>query len=506
MSDGAVAPAGKASRTRSRSLPVTLTGLMLVLGISALDANIVGPAFPHILEEFGQVQHLAWVLIAFLLTATASTPLYGRLSDLYGRRPLFVTAIGLFLLGSVVSGFAGDMDGLIIGRAIQGLGAGGLTTLVQITMSDLVSPDRRASYQGLFGAVFVTASLLGPPAGGFLTQALSWRWIFYVNIPFGIAALILVLVSLVDLPRSEKVKLDILGAAVVILGAGAAMLALSWGGTLFPWRSPVILLLALAGALLLASIVPIERRSPAPIIPVPLFANRVFSIATILGALISTAVTCALTFVPLFLQLAAGLTPTQSGLMMTPTVAGLMVGLLGGGRAITRAGRYHGFVLAGAIGTTVALSALATAVWMGLGTWVLAILLGVLGLTLGAVMPGVTVALQNAIDPALIGAATACAAFFRGLGNAFAVAVAGAIVVGSSHVSPAMRAGAASALAAAPHSLHDGLSWTLTLAAILAATTIGLAWRLPNIPLRKPPPQPAASAKAESASPAPQTS
>ncbi len=504
MSDAA--PARKVQRTRSRSLPVTLTGLMLVLGVSALDANIVGPAFPHILEEFGQVQHLAWVLIAFLLTATASTPLYGRLSDLYGRRPLFVTAIGLFLLGSVVSGFAGDMRGLVIGRAIQGLGAGGLTTLIQITMSDLVSPDRRAGYQGMFGAVFVGASLLGPPAGGFLTQALSWRWIFYVNLPFGAAALVLVLASLIDLPRSEKVRLDLAGAAVVTLGAGAAMLALSWGGTLFPWNSPVILLLALVAALLLASVIPIERRSPAPIIPITLFANRIFSVASILGALISTAVTCALTFVPLFLQLAAGLTPTQSGLMMTPTVAGLMVGLLGGGRAITRIGRYHGCVLAGAIGTTVALSALAIAVWLGLGNWVLGILLTVLGLALGLVMPGVTVALQNAIDPALIGAATACAAFFRGMGNAFAVAVAGAIVVGTSHINPALQAGAASALANAPHGLHDGLSLTITLAAILAAMTIGLAWRLPNIPLRKPPPDHAAPASADPASPAHQTS
>ncbi|UOM34319.1 MFS transporter [Acuticoccus sp. I52.16.1] len=407
---------------------IALTGLMMVLAMSTLDGNIVGPALPRIVSDLGGVSHLSWVMTAFLLTATITTPLYGKLSDMFGRRPLFTVAIALFLAGSILSALATNMAMLIIGRAIQGLGGGGLMTLTQITMSDLVPPSRRASYQGLFGAVFTGCSMIGPPLGGLITQWLSWRWIFYVNVPVGLMGITLLWIGLSRGTASRRQRIDYGGIIVVAVATAAALFALSLGGDVYGWTSPVILGLFIGSGLLFMALVNVERRADNPIIEMSLFRNDIFTVATAVAALVSTAVAGAMAFVPLFLQLVLGMTPTASGLMVTPMVAALLVGMLLGGRLVTRRGRYRIFAV---IGTSIAMASmtmLAVLAFLGVGAVPLIGALTGLGLGLGLTMPGITVALQNAVDPGQIGVATSTANFIRTLGSAFGVGLAGAII------------------------------------------------------------------------------
>ncbi|MEO1103989.1 MAG: MFS transporter, partial [Pseudomonadota bacterium] len=415
---------------------LALTALMLVLAMSTLDANIVGPALPRIVADLGGISHLSWVMTAFLLTATITTPLYGKLSDMYGRKPLFAVSVGLFLLGSVLSGLAQSMHWLIAGRAVQGLGAGGLMTLTQITMSDLVPPSRRAKYQGLFGAVFTGCSMIGPPLGGFITEALSWRWIFFVNIPVGVIGLALIFLTIHEPPRSPRKPIDYRGVLVVAVATSAALLALSLGGGVIAWLSPISVGLFFGSGLLFMVLIAVEKRSDNPIIEIGLFSNPIFTVATFVSALVSTAVAGAMAFVPLFLQLVVGMAPAASGLMMTPMVAGLMIGLTVGGRFVTKLGRYRVFAVTGTAIATIALTALTAFAFAQTGPSPIATSLTLLGLGLGMVMPGLTVALQNAVSPRDMGVATATSTFIRSLGTAFGVGIAGAIITAFALAAP----------------------------------------------------------------------
>ncbi|MDI4664958.1 MFS transporter [Xanthobacter autotrophicus] len=432
MSAPASTPAPAEGDDASIALPPgkfrrVLAGLLLVLALSSLDANIVGPALPLIASDFGALENLAWVLTIFLLTSTAATPLYGKLSDMYGRRPLLSVAVLLFLAGSAFCGVAQSMNQLILGRAIQGLGAGGLMTLTQITMSDLVSPRRRGSYQGLFGAVFTIASLAGPPLGGVIAEFWSWRWIFYVNLPLGAAALTLLWMGLPPGARTTSHRIDTAGFVIIMAATGCALMALNQGAHQ-GWTTPAVLALAGAAVVLALLLGPVETRVEEPLIPLGMVRNRVWLVATCVATLVTIAVFGALAFMPLYLQLVGGLSPTASGIAMVPSAAGLMLSLLYGGRAITRTGRYKAFAVTGVGIATLALFALAAAAYALPSPYLMGALLFPLGAGLGLLMPGLTVAYQNAVPPEDIGTATATAGFFRSLGGAFGIAGAGAIL------------------------------------------------------------------------------
>jgi EmrB/QacA subfamily drug resistance transporter len=412
----------------SREFRMVLAGLMLALTLAALDQNIVSTALPRIVSELGGLAHLSWVVTAFMLTSTTTTLLYGKLSDLYGRKPLFVIAIVLFLIGSGLCGMAGSMTGLILSRGLQGLGAGGLITLAQTTIGDLVPPRERGRYQGLFTGVFALCSVAGPLIGGVITDALSWRWIFYVNLPVGVAALALLLAGFRQSSPTIHRKVDYLGAILLTAATATLLLFLSWGGVFAAWTSPLIVGLGLAtGAswlLLLAQ----ERSAIEPILPLRLFRNRVFVIGVTVVGLNSLAMFSAVVFMPLYFQLVMGATPTAAGLMIAPLMAGVIVASVLGGNLVSRTGRYKIYPVFG-LGTSV-LSFLGMAALATLGGHLALIeaCLVMLGFGLGLVMPNLTVAIQNAVERSNLGIATSTSSFFRSLGGAVGVALSGEIM------------------------------------------------------------------------------
>ncbi|HEY2464570.1 MAG TPA: MFS transporter, partial [Steroidobacteraceae bacterium] len=303
------------TRSPSGNFRTILVGLIVTLTLSALDQTIVGPALPQIASEFGGLGHLAWIVMAFMLASTVTMPLYGKASDLYGRRPLFVVSIVVFLIGSALCGLAHSMIQLILFRGLQGLGAGGLMTLAQITIADIMPPRERGRYQGLFAAVFAVCSIAGPLLGGVITDVLSWRWLFYVNLPIGGAALALILLAL---PRSGKRvahHLDYVGALLLAAGTVCLLVLMTWGGTVYPWRSAVIAGLGGSAAVLLLLFVQCERVASEPLLPMPLFRNRVFVIAVLVTALTAMALFGAFVFLPTYFQLVLGLSPSTAGLL-----------------------------------------------------------------------------------------------------------------------------------------------------------------------------------------------
>lgn len=411
-----------------RELYTVFAGLMLALTLASLDQNIVSTALPRIVSDLGGLAHLSWVVTAFMVTSTISTPLYGKLSDMYGRKPLFFTAIIIFLIGSVVCGLAQTMFQLILFRAIQGLGAGGLITLAQTTVGDLIVPRERGKYQGLFGAVFATCSVAGPILGGFITDALSWRWIFYVNLPVGAAALFLIAIGLRTHCNVVKHRIDYAGAAFLTCGTVCLLLFLSWGGSVYPWASPVILALAAVASLFCGLLIRQERRAQEPILPPHLFTNRVFVIGVSVIGLNAMALFGSLVFLPLFFQVVLGASPSRAGLMMAPMMGGVIVASVTGGRLVSRFGRYKIFPVIGLIVGTCSFLTLAVSAFRGWPISVIETALVTLGCGLGLVMPNLTVAIQNSVERGDLGAATSVSAFVRSLGGALGVAVAGAVV------------------------------------------------------------------------------
>jgi EmrB/QacA subfamily drug resistance transporter len=411
-----------------RELYTVFAGLMLALTLASLDQNIVATALPRIVSDLGGLAHLSWVVTAFMVTSTISTPLYGKLSDMYGRKPLFFTAITIFLIGSIVCGLAQTMFQLILFRAIQGLGAGGLITLAQTTVGDLIVPRERGKYQGLFGAVFATCSVAGPILGGFITDALSWRWIFYVNLPVGAAALVLIAIGLRTPCNKVRHRIDYTGAAFLTSGTISLLLFLSWGGSVYPWASPVILVLAAVASLFYGLLIRQERRAREPILPPQLFTNPVFLVGVSVIGLNAMALFGSLVFLPLFFQVVLGASPSKAGLMMAPMMGGVIVASVTGGRLVSRFGRYKIFPVIGLIVGTCSFLTLAYSAFTGAHTWLVETALVGLGCGLGLVMPNLTVAIQNSVERADLGAATSVSAFIRSLGGAIGVAAAGAVV------------------------------------------------------------------------------
>jgi EmrB/QacA subfamily drug resistance transporter len=418
-------------RLSHRQILLLMSGLMAGMLLAALDQTIVGTALPTIIGKLGGIEHYSWVVTAYLLASTASTPLYGKVSDLYGRRPVFLFAIVTFLVGSLLAGLSQNMVSLIAFRGVQGLGAGGLMTLAFTIISDAVSPRERGRYQGLFGAVFGLSSVAGPLAGGYFAEH-NWRWIFYINLPIGIVALFLSNQVLRLLPHERRNhKIDWLGAVFLVTGVSAILLALSWGGQKgsngYPWSSPVIIGLLVAGTVLSAVFLYVEARASEPILPLRLFRRPTFSIANAAGFILGFGMFGSIIYVPLYLQIVKGATPTNSGLLMLPMMVGIIVTSIVSGQLISRRGRYKWYPV---VGTFV--MALGSVLFIRLNVdtalWETFIPMIVIGIGLGLAMQPLILAVQNALDLRDMGAGTSTATFFRSLGGSFGVAALGAVM------------------------------------------------------------------------------
>ena len=400
----------------------------LVLGmlLAALDQTVVSTALPTIVGDLHGAAHLSWVVTAYLLASTVSMPLWGKLGDLYGRKLFFQAAIIIFLVGSILSGLSQSILELILFRAVQGLGGGGLMIGAQSIIGDILSPRDRGRYMGIFGAMFGVVTVIGPLIGGLMVEYLSWRWIFYINVPIGAIALV---VTAAQLPgHGERVRrvIDYAGTILLTLGATALVLYTSLGGISYPWMSLPMYILLIAGVVLIIAFLAAERHAEEPVVPLRLFSNRVFSAASAIGFVIGFAMFGALTFLPLFLQLVKGVSPTDSGVRLFPLMGGLLLASVGAGQVVSRWGRYKVFPIVGTALMTVGLYLLSK-VGVTTGTWETSAYMFIFGAGLGLVMQILVVAVQNAVGYEDLGAATSGVNFFRQIGGSFGAAVFGAV-------------------------------------------------------------------------------
>jgi len=419
---GAAAPA----QITRQNVRVIFAGLMLALLLAALDQTIVATALPTIVSDLGGLTHLSWVTSAFLLAQTVVTPIYGKLGDLYGRKRVLQSAIVLFLIGSALCGQANSMDELIAFRALQGLGAGGLIVLVQATIGDVVPPRERGRYQGLFGAVFGVSSVAGPLLGGVIVENVSWRWIFYVNLPVGIVALAVLSVALPASTRVTRPAIDYVGAALLGAALSAIVLVTSLGGTSWAWKSGTVIAVGTLGVALLITFVFAERRATDPVVPPVLLRNAVFVMGGALSLIVGFALFGSVTFLPLYFQTVYAATPTGSGLRLLPMILGLLTTSIVSGQLITRTGRYKIFPIVGTALMTVGL-VLLSRLDVGTSTATASLFLLVLGLGLGSTMQVLVLAVQNAVDFSILGAATSGVTLARGIGGSLGTAIFGTI-------------------------------------------------------------------------------
>jgi EmrB/QacA subfamily drug resistance transporter len=410
-----------------RQIMVIVFGLMTGMLLAALDQSIVGTALPRIVSDLGGLNHLTWVVTAYLLTSTASTPLWGKISDLYGRRIIFQATIVIFLLGSVLCGVAQNMPQLIIFRAIQGIGGGGLMAIAFAIIGDVIPPRERGRYQGYFGAVFGVSSVAGPLLGGWLTDAINWRWVFYINIPFGIAALIVTSIALKMPVIKRNHKIDYLGAATIVAAVTSLLLYLNWAGEHYGWMEPKALWLVIVSIVLTVAFIFIEFRAEEPIIPMRLFRNPIFTVGNMFGFLIGFALFGGAIFLPLYFQTVQGMSATRSGLAMLPMVAGMFSMSITSGLLITKTGKYKIYPIIGAVILIAAFFMLAT-IQVDTPYWNIAIYAFFFGIGLGLAMMTIVTPIQNAVEMRDMGVATSVTTFGRSLGGAIGTALFGAVL------------------------------------------------------------------------------
>src|SRR4051794_36771152 len=387
-------PAATAQRPRVR---LVMAGLMLVMLLASLDQTIVSTALPTIVRDLGGLAHLSWGVTPYLLAVTGVTPLYGKLGDLFGSKVVLQGALVLFLIGSALCGLAQSMTELIAFRALQGLGGGGLMVSAQAAIGDVVPPSERGRYTGLFGAVFGVSSVAGPLIGGFLTTHISWRFIFYVNLPLRLLALAVLGVALPSVSERRSHAIDYLGTLLLAVGLSSLILLTTLGGTTYGWGSPEIVGLGVISLAAFVAFAFAEQRAAEPILPLSLFRNRVFVVCSAVGLIVGFALFGALTYLPLFQQTVRGLSPTASGLQLLPVMGGLLITSIASGQIITRTGRYKVFPIAGTAIASVGLWLLSS-LEETTGTGVAAFHMLVLGLGLGMVMQVLVLATQNAVS------------------------------------------------------------------------------------------------------------
>ncbi|MDH6710561.1 EmrB/QacA subfamily drug resistance transporter [Kitasatospora sp. MAA19] len=405
---------------------VPIGALLLAMLLAALDQTIVSTALPTIVSDLGGLDHLSWVVTAYLLASTAATPLWGKLGDMYGRKRFFQASIVIFLLGSVLCGIAQNMGELIAFRALQGLGGGGLMVLSQAIVGDLVAPRDRGKYQGLFGAVFGVTSVLGPLLGGLFVDQLSWRWVFYINLPVGAVALVVIAAVLHGLEVRREHRIDYLGTALIAAVATCLVLMTSLGGTTWAWTSWQVVGLGVLGLALLLSFVLVERAAREPVLPLRLFRSRTFSLVAVISFVVGFAMFGALTYLPTFLQVVMQVTPTMSGIHMLPMVLGMLLTSIGSGQIVARTGRYRIFPIAGTAVTTGGLLLLSRLDEHS-STAEMSLYFLVFGLGLGLVMQVLVLIVQNSVGYQDLGVATAGATFFRSIGASFGVSIFGTL-------------------------------------------------------------------------------
>lgn len=459
-------------------------GIMLAMFLGALDQTIVATALATIGREFADVQSLSWVVTAYLVTATAVTPLYGNLSDIHGRRAMLLVAIALFSIGSVGSALAPSMMGLIIARAFQGLGGGGLLSLAQTVIADVVAPRERGRYQGYIGAVFAASSIGGPVIGGFFAEHLHWSLIFWINLPLGLLALVMTNSALKRLPRHDRPhSLDFAGAALMIVATVSLLLVLSWGGARYPWGSPQILLLLAASAALSVLFVVRQLAAREPFLPLSILLNPVVGTGTASVSLVFGTMVGLTIFVPIYFEVVRGLTASESGFALIPQLAGTVVGATTVGRAMRHRERYKRMPVAGLLISIAGLAVLA--VKPALPLYVVCTVIGLVGLGMGMLFPVTTVAIQNAVPPHHLGTTTGAMNFFRSLGGALAVSGFGAIILGGGAAHDGLTL-AALAAEASHHrvDLNEPFRWLFVAAAGCIAVGLAFLFAMEERPLR----------------------